>query len=148
MHLKIILIYLTSIINFNYSIPFSICHNTTKRKELFSLIGTTFVICSKLWLVNYWFDTIINAYSVTSGLILIFKMYDLVIQMYCLLYRFSKFLICFFICIFHPTRINLWAMILRGSAGRICHLENVKSYMSYLQYTKIIKILTLKTYFS
>jgi hypothetical protein len=26
--LKIILIYLTSIINFNYSIPFSICHNT------------------------------------------------------------------------------------------------------------------------
>jgi hypothetical protein len=23
--------------NFNYSIPFSICHNTTKRKELFSL---------------------------------------------------------------------------------------------------------------
>jgi hypothetical protein len=31
-------------------------------------------------------------------------------------------------------------MILRGSAGRICHLENVKSYMSYLQQcTKIIK---------
>jgi hypothetical protein len=39
-------------------------------------------------------------------------------------------------------------MILRGSAGRICHLENVKSYMSYLQqWTKIIKKLTLKTYF-
>jgi hypothetical protein len=36
-------------------------------------------------------------------------------------------------------------MILRGSAGRICHLENVKSYMSYLQqYTKIIKKLTMK----
>ena len=35
------------------------------------------------------------------------------------------------------------------NAGRICHLENVKSYMSYLQqYTKIIKKLTLKTYFS
>jgi hypothetical protein len=35
-------------------------------------------------------------------------------------------------------------MILRGSAGRICHLENVKSYMSYLQqYTKIIKMLAL-----
>jgi hypothetical protein len=34
-------------------------------------------------------------------------------------------------------------MILRGSAGRVCHLENVKSYMSYLQqYTKIIKMLT------
>ena len=40
-------------------------------------------------------------------------------------------------------------MILRGSARRTCHLENVKSYMSYLQqYTKIIKKLTLKTYFS
>jgi hypothetical protein len=36
-------VYLTSIINFNYSIPFSICHNTTKWKELFSLKGTTFV---------------------------------------------------------------------------------------------------------
>ena len=45
--------------------------------------------------------------------------------------------------------INLRAMILRGSAGRICHLENAKSYMSYLQqYTKIIKMLTLKTYLS
>ena len=42
--------------------------------------------------------------------------------------------------------MNLRAMILMGSAGRICHLENVKSYMSYLQYTKIIKMLTLKTY--
>ena len=41
--LKIILIYLSSIINFDYSIPFSICHNTTKRKELFSIKGTTFV---------------------------------------------------------------------------------------------------------
>jgi hypothetical protein len=47
--------------------------------------------------------------------------------------------IIFFICIFHSTRINLRAMILRGSAGRICHLENVKSYMSYLQQcTKIL----------
>ena len=46
-------------------------------------------------------------------------------------------------------RINLRAMILKVSAGRICHLENVKSYMSYLQqYTKIIKMLTLKTYLS
>ena len=46
-------------------------------------------------------------------------------------------------------RVNLRAMILRGSAGRVCHLENVKSYMSYLQQcTKIIKMLTLKTYFS
>jgi hypothetical protein len=43
----------------------------------------------------------------------------------------------------HSTRINLRAMLLKGPAGRICHLENVKSYMSYLQqYTKIIK----KTY--
>jgi hypothetical protein len=32
--LKIIHIYLTSIINFNYSIPFSIFYNTTKRKEI------------------------------------------------------------------------------------------------------------------
>jgi hypothetical protein len=38
---------------------------------------------------------------------------------------------------------------LRGSAGRVCHLENVIFCMSYLQQsTKIIKILTLKTYFS
>jgi hypothetical protein len=44
--------------------------------------------------------------------------------------------------------MNLQAMILRGTAGKICHLENVKSYMSYLQqYTKIIKMLTLKTCF-
>jgi hypothetical protein len=27
-------------------------------------------------------------------------------------------------------------MILRGSAGRVCHLENVKFYMSYLQQLK------------
>jgi hypothetical protein len=45
-------------------------------------------------------------------------------------------------------RMNLRAMILRGSSRRICHLENVKSYMSYLQQcTQIIKMLTLKTYF-
>ena len=45
--------------------------------------------------------------------------------------------------------MNLQAMIPRGSAGRICHLENVKSYMSYLQqYTKIIKMPTLKTYYT
>jgi hypothetical protein len=32
-----------------------------------------------------------------------------------------------------------------GSAGRICHLENVKSYMSYLhEYTKVIMILNIK----
>jgi hypothetical protein len=67
-----------------------------------------------------------------------------------LLYRLSKFLIYIFvICIFHSTRVNLRAMILRGSAGRVCHLENVKFCMSYLQQcTKIIKMLTLKTYFS
>ena len=40
--IKIILIYLLSIINSNYSIPFSIFHYTTKRKELFSLKGTSF----------------------------------------------------------------------------------------------------------
>ena len=46
--------YLTSIINFNYSIPFSICHNTTKRKELFSLKGTTFVyvLSSDWWIIG------------------------------------------------------------------------------------------------
>jgi hypothetical protein len=72
-------------------------------------------------------NLIVNAYSVTSGLILIFKMYDLVI-------------------LFIIMRVNLRAMILRGSAGRVCHLENLKFYMSYLQqYTKIIK---MKTYFS
>jgi hypothetical protein len=41
-------------------------------------------------------------------------------------------------------RMNLRAMILQGSAGRICHLENVKSYFSYLQQcTKIIKMFTI-----
>ena len=45
--------------------------------------------------------------------------------------------------------MKLGPMILKDSAGRICHLENVKSYMSYLQQcAKIIKMLTLKTYFS
>jgi hypothetical protein len=40
-------------------------------------------------------------------------------------------------------------MIQRGSVGRICQFENVKSYISYLQQcTQIIKMLTLKTYFS
>ena len=90
---------------------------------------------------------IINAYSVTSGLILIFKMHDLVI-LFIIDFQFFLYII-FFICIFHSTRMNRRAMILTGSAGRICHFENVKSYMSYLQqYTKIIKMLTLKTYFS
>ena len=72
--------------------------------------------------------------------------YDLVI-----LFILSKFLIYYycFICIFHCMRMNLRAMILQGSAGRICHLENVKSYFSYLQQcTKIIKMLTFKAYFS
>ena len=42
--------------------------------------------------------------------------------------------------------MNLRAMILMGTAGMFCYLENVKSYMSYLQQcTKIIKMLTLKT---
>jgi hypothetical protein len=37
-------------------------------------------------------------------------------------------------------------MILHGSAGRICHLENVKFYFSYLQQcTKIIKMKNDKT---
>ena len=74
------------------------------------------------------------------------SLYDVMLFMF---YSLSKFLIYYlFICIFHSTRINLRAMILRGSAGRFYHLENVKSYMSYLQqYTKIIKMLTLKTYF-
>jgi hypothetical protein len=50
--LKIIPIYLTSIINFNQSIPFSSFHNTTKWKELFSWKGTTFVyvITSDWWI--------------------------------------------------------------------------------------------------
>jgi hypothetical protein len=62
-------------------------------------------------------------------------------------YRFSKFLIyyfCYLYMSFHACESTI-----KGSAGRVCHLENVKSYMSYLQqYTKIIKMLTLKTYFS
>jgi hypothetical protein len=40
------------------------------------------------------------------------------------------YILCFFICIFHSQHMNLWAMILRDTAGRICHLENVKSYIS------------------
>ena len=52
--LTIIHIYLTSIINFNYSIPFSIFHNTTKRKELLSLKGITFVyvLSSDWWIID------------------------------------------------------------------------------------------------
>jgi hypothetical protein len=44
----------TSGINFNYSIPFSIFHNTTKRKELFSLKGPTFVyvLSSDWWIIG------------------------------------------------------------------------------------------------
>jgi hypothetical protein len=46
-------------------------------------------------------------------------------------------------------QVEMVMRLLRGSVGRICHLENVKSCMSYLQqYTKIIKKLILKTYFS
>ena len=48
---------------FPLGVYFSICHNTTKRKELFSLKGTT---CSKLWLVNYWFDTYIYGLVIVS----------------------------------------------------------------------------------
>jgi len=33
-------------------------------------------------------------------------------------------------------RMNLRAMVLRGTAGKICHLEDVKSYMSYLHMHK------------
>jgi hypothetical protein len=32
-------------------------------------------------------------------------------------------------------------MILRGSAGRVCYLENVKFYMSYLEIFEIFKFL-------
>jgi hypothetical protein len=51
--LKIIPIYLTSIINLNFSIPFRTFHNTTKWKELFSLKGTTFVyVLSSDWWIS------------------------------------------------------------------------------------------------
>jgi hypothetical protein len=48
-------------------------------------------------------------------------------------------------CNFHGINSTVeiaWDLFrIRGSAGRICQLENVKSYMSHLQrYTKIIKI--------
>ena len=90
---------------------------------------------------------IVNADSVTRGLILIFNRYDLVMLF---IIQPFKFLLYYFVfCIFHSTRMNLRSMILRGWAGSICLLQNVKSYMSYLQqYTHIIKMLTLKTYFS
>jgi hypothetical protein len=73
-------------------------------------------------------------------------MYDLVILFIIYYIDFQNFLyIIYFICIFHSTRVNLRAMILRGSAGSVCHLENVKSCMSYLQQcTKIIKCLPSK----
>ena len=56
-------------------------------------------------------------------------------------------------CNFHGINstvdIARYIFRIRASAGRIRHLENMKSYMSYLQqYTKIIKIPTLNTYFS
>jgi hypothetical protein len=51
--LNMILIYLTLIINFKCSLPFSIIHNTTKWKELFSLKGTTFVyVLSSDWWIK------------------------------------------------------------------------------------------------
>ena len=50
--LNVILIYLTLMINFNYSIPFSIIHNTSKWKEDFFFKRNHLCICSKLWLVN------------------------------------------------------------------------------------------------
>jgi hypothetical protein len=37
----------------NYYIPFSSCHNTTKRKELFSLKGITFIyVLSSDWWIS------------------------------------------------------------------------------------------------
>jgi hypothetical protein len=46
-------LYLTSIINFNYSIPLSSFHNTTKWNEFFSLKGTTFVyVLSSDWWIS------------------------------------------------------------------------------------------------
>jgi hypothetical protein len=52
------------------------------------------------------------------------------------------------ICTFKIFKI--WDIFrIRGSAGRIRHLENVKFYMWYVQQcTKIIKMPILKTYFS
>ena len=47
------LIYLTSIISLNHSIPFSSFHNTTKWKELFPWKGTTFVyVLSSDWWIS------------------------------------------------------------------------------------------------
>jgi hypothetical protein len=44
---------------------------------------------------------------------------------------------------------SIYKSQLRGPAGRIRYLENVKFYVSYfLQYTKIIQMTTMQTYFS
>ena len=52
---------------FNYFIPFSIFHNTTKRMELFSLKRTTFVyVLSSDWL-NWWLDTLIYSFHIARN---------------------------------------------------------------------------------
>jgi hypothetical protein len=51
---------------------------------------------------------------------------------------FYSYAICFYRQILLVTILRK-IIILRGSAGRIRHLQNLKSYMSHLQqYTKII----------
>jgi hypothetical protein len=50
--------------NFNYSIPFSIFHNTTKRMELFSLKGTT--VLSSDWFIGLTITVIINYPGMTE----------------------------------------------------------------------------------
>ena len=64
-------IYFTSIINFNYSIPFSSFHNTTKWKELFSWKGTTFVyVLSSDWWISG-LTPVYNSYFCTKPQILV-----------------------------------------------------------------------------
>ena len=121
--------------------------------------------------VYQWFIIVDNIYQCYICVLNVFRWFIIVFNVYqCLICVFNVhqwFIIVYNVyqcyrCVFnvyqclpdyfspgHSTRINLRAMILRGSAGRICHLQNVKSYISYVQQcTKIIKKLTLKTYFS
>ena len=74
-------------------------------------------------------------------------MYDLAILFIYIDFQHFLYIIFFMYISFHAYESTSNDPV--GRAGRICHLENVKSHMSYLQqYTKIIKMLTLKTCFS
>jgi hypothetical protein len=91
------------------------------KKKLKSIINNITKSC----ILNIKIRPLVTEYALmiklVGGILLIFKMHDLVI-LFIIDFNFFLYII-FFICIFHSTRMNLRAMILTGSAGRICHFE-------------------------